>query len=268
MGTRSRRTTATQQSTPANSGSATAGPGNAALAASHSVAGLGERMSELFAAANEAAGPSTDDILSDYQVGDDTMTEWSPNVVGWLTNGLGITRPRSMTQTEADLLDDLQWRRGLLGLNDFKGTVDDAYGVSAERFAENDAEGLPGAEDGHQDAFRHIYWNVLMSRRLGAGFAESFGTAHEGVPGNPADREAMDLFNNELGRRIASENPRATEEELQELVMEAIRNGEAVVIDGNGELRFSDEVGVGATGEADDAPAAGVITPPEWSGST
>jgi hypothetical protein len=266
MGTRSRRTTSSDTPAAEQAGQGTAGQGNAARAAAFG-ASVGERVSTLLAAAQEAAGPSTDDILRDYQVADDEMVEWSPNYVGWPTNRLGITRPRAMTQTEADLPDELQHRRGLVGLNDFKSTVDDAYGVSDELFAETDDAGLNGAEDGHEDAFRHIYWNVLMSRRLGEGFAESFGTAHEGVPGNPADREAMDLFNNELGRRIARDNPRASDEELQQLVMQAIRNGEAVVIDRNGELVFSDQTAPGTTGLADDAPANGVLTPPEWTGS-
>jgi hypothetical protein len=214
------------------------------------------------------AGPrSTDAILRDYQVREDTMTEWSPQWVGWLTNQLGITEPKTMTQTEADLLDQLQDNRGIVGLNTFKGTRDDAYAVSETMFQENDEAGLPGAEDGHQDAFRHIYWNVLMSRRIGEDFATSFGTAHEGVPGNPADREAMDLYNNELGRRIARENPDATEEELQQIIMESIRNGEAVVINRSGELVFSNEANVGETGAADDPARDGNITPPEWSAS-
>lgn len=200
--------------------------------------------------------PSTDQILRDYQVRDDKMTEWEPwGPAGWFTD------PVKMTETEAGLLSDLQWSNGLLGLNDFKNIKEEAYSESEDRF-----HGA-GAEDGHQDAFRHIYWNVLMSRQFGDDFAAAFATAHEGVPGNPADREAMDLHNNELGRRIAREHPNASKEELQEIIMEEIKNGHAVVINDKGELVYSDQAEVGHTGTADDAPVQGTKAPPEWSES-
>jgi hypothetical protein len=102
-----------------------------------------------------------------------------------------------------------------------------------------------------------------MTRHFGEDFAEGFATAHEGVPDNPADKEAMDLYNNELGRRIARENPDASDEEIADLVFQAVTEGEALVIDGGGELAFSDDVAVGATGSADDLPVGGRITPPE-----
>jgi hypothetical protein len=204
-----------------------------------------------------ADGPrSTDDIIDEYQVQSDQMTTWSPALVGWL-----MEEPVRMTETEARLLDQLQWHQGLMGLYQFKRCKEDAYSVSGERYPD-----LPG-DDSHRDAFRHIYWNVLMTRRLGENFARAFATAHEGVPGNQADREAMDLYNNELGRRIATQNPNASLEELQELVAEAIRNGEALVIDGSGELVYSDQVAEGDTGVADDAARDDGEAPPEWSGS-
>ncbi|MFT4978724.1 MAG: hypothetical protein ACI8S6_004634, partial [Myxococcota bacterium] len=65
-------------------------------------------------------------------------------------------------------------------------------------------------------------------------------------------------------RRIALENPDATLEELQVLIQEAVTDGEAVVIDGGGELAFSDAVAAGETGRPDDAPAGSTNAPPEW----
>lgn len=106
-----------------------------------------------------------------------------------------------------------------------------------------------------------------MTLRLGEKFAQAFATAHEGVPGSEADREAMDLYNNALGRRIARENPDASLDELQDIVGEAIRNGEALVIDADGNLVFSDQVAEGNTGQADDAPTTGGAEPPAWTGS-
>ena len=117
-----------------------------------------------------------------------------------------------------------------------------------ERYGEN----VPN--DGHADAFRHALWSALMTQEFGENFAERYGTAHETVPGNEADREAMDLYNNEVGRRIASENPDASLDELSQLIQDAIDNGEMVIIDSDGELDWSDNVEVGNTGTADDPP--------------
>ena len=40
---------------------------------------------------------------------------------------------------------------------------------------------------------------------FGEEFTRRFTTAHEATPDNPSAREAMDLHNNEVGRRIAAE---------------------------------------------------------------
>lgn len=202
--------------------------------------------------AAQPSAPSTDDILRDYQVQDDTMTQYTPFGAGLFMD------PKEMTQTEADLLGELQFHQGLMGLLSFKGAHDDAFEASEDRYNGQ------GSWAGHQDAFRHMYWNALMVRELGPEFAEAFATAHEGRPGNMADDEAMDLYNNSIGRQIALANPDASLEELQELIQEAVTNGQAVVIDANGELVFSDAVAVGATGRPDDAPVSSTNAPPEW----
>ena len=96
--------------------------------------------------------------------------------------------------------------------------------------------------DGHSDAFRHAYWNALMSKAFGPVFAQSYGTAHEGGPNSPRVSEAMDLYNNEVGRRIAEDHPDASEQQLAGLVRDALRRGKLVVIDQNGRLAWSDKV--------------------------
>jgi hypothetical protein len=183
---------------------------------------------------------SPDQILSDYQTDPDPdgTVRYPPPPLGL------ITGQKTITKTEARMLDDL----GLLGTRDFQGVVDDSFGAAESRFPEE------GQEDGHGDAFRHAYWNALMTEKYGADWADRYGTAHEGLSGNPADREAMDLYNNEVGRRIATDNPDASPEELADLVDQAVRRGEMVVIDGNGDLRYSNEVQIGQTGSADDPP--------------
>ncbi|WP_216216056.1 DUF6973 domain-containing protein [Amycolatopsis aidingensis] len=190
-----------------------------------------------------------DRILGDYQVEPDPDgTVTYPPIVG-----------QTVTKREAELLDEL----GVLGMKDMYDIRNDAFGTAEDRFPGQDSN------DSHQDAFRHAYWNALMTRQFGADWTEQYATAHEALPGNPADREAMDLYNNEVGRRIASENPDASPEELADLVAHAVREGNTVVIDGNGELAYSDDVVEGDTGRADDpAPEEPGAPPGSDSGST
>ena len=199
------------------------------------------------------------------------MVEYTPNI-GPIPIDIPFFGPTEMTQREAALLDDLGRRRGLLGLREFRSIASNAQGdrglaytTADQYFPQIDGEGnsIAGGDDGHNDAFRHAYLNSLLTDRFGEAFSEAFATAHEGVPGNPANREAMDLYNNELGRRIADENPGASDEELADLVHQAVVHGGAIVINGSGELAFSDQVDVGETGVARGATIEGVITPPE-----
>ena len=60
----------------------------------------------------------------------------------------------------------------------------------------------------------------------------------------------MDLYNNELGRKIATESPRVNKEELAQLVVEVIESGQAIVIGSDHKITFSDQVEVGATKRA------------------
>ena len=199
--------------------------------------------------------PNLDQVLRDYQVVDDEMTDYAPPI-GPLPFAMPFFEPKRMTETEAQLLDLLARERFLGQWTFYRIASDDrdrlgkAYATADEYFPQFDAEGntVPGGDDGHNDAFRHTYLNALLSDRFGEEFASAFTTAHEAVPGNPAPREAMDLYNNELGRRIARENPGASDRELADLVHDAVRGGEAVVLDARGELAYSDEVDVGETG--------------------
>ncbi|GIG89468.1 DUF6973 domain-containing protein [Plantactinospora endophytica] len=109
---------------------------------------------------------------------------------------------------------------------------------------------LTGADDGHNDAFRHAYWSARVAQEFGEDFAERYGTAHEAERLNAPDREAMDLHNNALGRAIGVAHPNATPGEVAGLVEEAIRDGRAVVVNSQRELDFSDRVRPGDTGRA------------------
>ena len=58
--------------------------------------------------------------------------------------------------------------------------------------------------DGRGDAFRHCYWNVLMTKRFGYSKAAEVATRHEayssGLP------KVMDLRNNFIGRAVAGQS--------------------------------------------------------------
>ncbi len=71
-------------------------------------------------------------------------------------------------------------------------------------------------EDGKADAFRHAYWNILMTKRTSSIFAEVEGFAHETNCLDPNDpkAKAMDLHNNKVGRNLALQFPTSSEEEI------------------------------------------------------
>ena len=223
---------------------------------------------------NPPARRDPQEILEEYQIEDDEMVNWTPNL-GPFPIGILFVGSQKITKTEAELLDELASDYGLLGLKKFQEISSNDPNEPGLAFATADkyyprtgknGQRIPGADDGHNDAFRH--WNALMTRHFGEEFAAAMASAHEGAPGNPADREAMDVYNNEVGRRIAAENPEASDEELAQLIYEAVENGEMLVIDANGELAYSDEVEVGQTGTADDPPSQGGKTPPGYTSAS
>lgn len=73
-----------------------------------------------------------------------------------------------------------------------------------------------------------------MAQRFGEEWTRKFATAHERRPGEPAPREAMDLYNNEIGRQIGMTNPNASSEELADLVQATVDNGDTVIVTKDG----------------------------------
>jgi len=197
--------------------------------------------------------PELQNILQDYQVKEDRMVDWRPNL-----GPIPIRLPmdsRRMTSTEAALLDKLGTQRGLLGLKAFSDIHDQAFEVADKKYPVPDGEDVGRWQnDGHNDAFRHAYWSALLTKEFGAEWAEQFTTAHEGVPGNQSTREAMDLYNNEVGRQIALDNPNASKKELANLIEQAITDGKMVVINAEGNLDWSNNVPLGQHGSGNGAP--------------
>ena len=214
-------------------------------------------------------------MLHDYQTPDDPggMVQWKPH--GGLFGTLAglVTDPVNVTATEARMLDKMSIG-DLQAMKDIKSkafdTADQHFPPPQDKRGnfpagpDGDAQFKQWAgNDGHNDAFRHAYWNALMTKHFGADFTARFTQAHEGVPGNKADREAMDLYNNGVGRRIAQANPNASDEQLANLVQQAVQNGDVVVIDRNGNLAWSDQVRYGEHGVANDGPAPGALPVPQ-----
>ncbi|BCW64708.1 WXG100 family type VII secretion target [Arthrobacter sp. StoSoilB22] len=188
--------------------------------------------------------PTPQEILDQYQVSDAETTNWPGD---WDPLRF-VTDQRVVTEKEAELLNGL----GPFELNAFKGIHDDAFSVADERFPSEDRN------DDQNDAFRHAYWNALMVKEFGADWAEDYATAHEQLPGNPAPREAMDLYNNEVGRNVAIANPDASAEELADLIEEAVNNGDTVVVGPDLLPHPSNQIPADQTGDAGNAePAPG-----------
>lgn len=138
--------------------------------------------------------------------------------------------PTVATAEEKALLEELVLNHGLLGLNkfnDIKTLAKDAGEKSKWESLNPDTEA-----DGQGDALRHAYWNALLTQEFGAEWTEKFTNAHERTGGNPVHREAMDVYNNGVGRQIGLANMDASPEELRLQVENAIDRGEMVVIDG------------------------------------
>jgi hypothetical protein len=184
--------------------------------------------------------PTPQEILDKYQVSDGKMTKWPPNGSPLLL----FTDQKDITAIEAGMLGRLD----PFELKAFKDISDDALDTAYKRYY-----GLDG-NDSHLDAFRHAYWNALMVKEFGAEWAEDYATAHEQLPGNPGPREAMDLYNNQVGRDIALANPDASAEELADLIEEAVKNGDTVVLGQDMLPHPSDEIPEGQTGNADKQP--------------
>lgn len=93
---------------------------------------------------------------------------------------------------------------------------------------------------GMVDAFKHTLWMALTAQKIGFSKAQSLGIAHE--EGNRAEfsrnpdrsggllqdnmMSGMDLYNNDIGARIGSLNPKASYQTIVAMVKKAVTSGE------------------------------------------
>lgn len=199
-----------------------------------------------------------EEILRKYQVEEDPdgTREWEPP---WPFNMM--TDPKHITAAEARILDELS----PLEMRDMDQIKEAAEVEAKVRFTPQN--GVNDTADNHTDAFRHTYWNALMTQRFGEQWTRDFATAHERLPNNPSTAEAMDLYNNEVGRAIAVANPDASPEQLADLVEQAVDAGDTVVIAPGGErLAWSDTIALGEAGTTTAATVPGLPPMPTGAG--
>lgn len=196
--------------------------------------------------------PDLKTLRRDYQVAEEGLISYSAQVVGEMR----LPTFRNLTSTEGALRDELKEHQGVGGLAKFYEISEQARETASWHFPDRQAPKELNAEaakawqnnDGHRDAFRHAYWNARLTQEFGVDWTRAFTTAHEGLVGNPANREAMDLYNNAIGIGIAQERPRASPSEMAALIEQAVRDGKTVVIDRKGDLEWSDRVPLGGHG--------------------
>ncbi len=212
------------------------------------IAGVpGMREETLQAARDPNARRPGQIIMGEYQVAEDFHTEMFPGApYNWIVDG------ETVTASEAALLRELQERNGIRGLLKFEHLKEEAFAVADQQIPIVTPDGLPNGDrnNDHNDAFRHAYWNARLTQEFGEDWTRRFATAHESAPGNEAPREAMDLYNNEVGRSIATSHPDASPEELARLVRAAVESGDTVVISSDGtQLEYSDQIRPEETGD-------------------
>ena len=187
---------------------------------------------------------SLPEIERTYTVPVDTMVVWSPiPVLGQLFD----STTAQITATEARLLDGLSLSMKVsmnamanlareIAKTHFPTTANAPPWVPPDRYKEWIGN------DGHRDALRHSLWNALMCAVVGQSITEAFATAHEGAPDNQPARMAMDLYNNQQGRRIARLHPFTDPEATAIDLRQAMDRGELLVFDQGGRLAWCNQV--------------------------
>lgn len=187
-----------------------------------------------FAEVPVPTGAELERIMKTYQAqaDPDGMVKWPDGVQAKILGLVG--EPMSITVAEAQMLDNL--------------SVGDKirFWVLKEKAEDAAGELYPGHDQDNQaDAFRHTYWNALMTKEFGEDWTREYTTKHEGRPDNASVREAMDLYNNEVGRNIALTHSKASDDELQDLAKDAVNNGKTVMVSRDLQLQWTNTTELG-----------------------
>jgi hypothetical protein len=101
--------------------------------------------------------------------------------------------------------------------------------------------GYTGVEDGKQDAFRHSYWHVLMTKEIGASQAKQAGDIHEDHNPGTAIAGQMDKWNNAAGIVIYTDHTGSTTESALITLTKTKINGGLMKYIKNGVLVWTNE---------------------------
>jgi len=134
-----------------------------------------------------------------------------------------------------------------------------AYNITKESLLVTDsisATGLIGKDKqgGQLDAFKHAFWMASLSQEIKWRKVYRLGKAHEkgnyltfkkgakrGKKNLPDKRSSdMDLWNNDIGIKIGKENKEVSLEELQQLIIDAIRAGNMRILNKDRNGNFLD----------------------------
>jgi len=109
------------------------------------------------------------------------------------------------------------------------------------------------ANGGQVDAFRHSYWMARLSKEIGIKAARKLGKKHEKgnyiyykkhktEDGTIPDKVSsqMDLFNNEIGIEIFTDNKETSRIDIQQLIIQYIKKGRMRIIKKNDKREFLD----------------------------
>lgn len=105
------------------------------------------------------------------------------------------------------------------------------YGILSQNAIDLANQLFPNSTaNGRRNAFQHAYWNATLVRHFGSEFTGSLTDAHEKNFDAIRETQFMDLYNNEVGRNIAENNPNVSASELVDKVYDAVLNGDLVVL--------------------------------------
>lgn len=183
--------------------------------------------SNKLSSAETAAAP--DFNLDDFAIAFDTVTAAQPDlppssnefakaIIAELTKAQSKAsiRTLSQTQTAASIFDTFAGltaaEKDLVLKNPLKAYKSRTATTDAVRATTSLFSG--SAYLTRADAFRHSYWNWLMSKCCTVEWATAFATAHESATPNNDDKR-MDLNNNMIGRRLFSRSPQSAPAQAQ-----------------------------------------------------
>ena len=157
--------------------------------------------------------------------------DWPPK---WWTSN--VNKWNQLNNKEKNIV---RWDPQFYKAFDIEKNANSAYSMTDATF------GKQGKGD-ESDAFRHAFWQATNTQDVGEDFTRKWSDAHEyGTPSNEVKTDLyMDIHNNDVGIEIGKANPKATPEELRDIILDRISKGDLLIINSNNKLIKSDGSGL------------------------